>query len=142
MSSTTYDWLKQYLDIQNDLAFYEFKLRQAQLELDRWKDGDLSQVHINKRSNSSRIEPTIIKLEKYIQEEKDLLSSLDKLVARFNGIEEQILHKKYIEGKTLEQIAEETNYSVSYVRKKHADIGKRIDFLDQYEDVLELNKTK
>ena len=60
---------------------------------------------------------------------------LRELVSSFNGIEEQILRKKYIDGQTLEEIAEddEVHYTLSYIRKKHAELHRRLDFLDKWD---------
>jgi hypothetical protein len=34
---------------------------------------------------------------------------------------------------TLEEIAEETGYSPSYIRKKHSDVRNTLKFVDEYE---------
>ena len=39
---------------------------------------------------------------------------------------------KYINGMTLEQIAEELNYSVSHIRKRHAELMRTIKFVEKY----------
>ena len=39
---------------------------------------------------------------------------------------------KHIEKLTLEKIAEELNYSFSYIRQKHAAIVKTLKFLDKF----------
>ena len=51
----------------------------------------------------------------------------------FKGVENEIVRMKYIEGLTLEEIVEETGYSDSYIRKKHAEIRSKLQFIDDYE---------
>lgn len=62
---------------------------------------------------------------------------LKELVSSFNGIEEQILRKKYIDGQTLEEIAdaEDVHYALSYIRKKHAELHRQLDFLDRWDEM-------
>ncbi len=38
---------------------------------------------------------------------------------------------KYVDGMTLEEIAEDMNYSSSYIYKKHAEILRRIKFAEE-----------
>lgn len=53
----------------------------------------------------------------------------------FTGIDQQILKLKYIQGMTLEEIAEELGCSAELVRKKHAELHRRLDFLDDFDKV-------
>ena len=42
---------------------------------------------------------------------------LKKLVSTFKGLENRILKLKYIDGMTLERVADELNYSTGYINK-------------------------
>ena len=75
----------------------------------------------------------ITKIESDLMFREELKASLCLLINTFKGNENQILKKKYVEGKTLEVIAEELNYSSGYIRQKHAEVKRRIDFLDDWE---------
>lgn len=68
--------------------------------------------------------------------------SLILLINTFKGIESQILKKKYVEGKTLEEIAEELNYSYSHIKAKHAELRRRLDFIDEYEKAIKKYQLK
>ncbi|EPC30996.1 phage protein [Lacticaseibacillus paracasei subsp. paracasei Lpp223] len=70
------------------------------------------------------------KLTECKAEQYDLL----KLIDSFSGYENQILKMKYVQGKSLEEIAAELGYSYETVRAKHAELHRRLDWIDEWED--------
>ncbi|OJG68636.1 hypothetical protein RV09_GL000035 [Enterococcus moraviensis] len=64
------------------------------------------------------------RVEKLEKERKEIIQLIDK----FNGLNQRILKLKYVEGLTLESIAEETGYSYSYIKSKHAELMRIINF--------------
>lgn len=72
-------------------------------------------------------------VEKLQQEQKALLA----LVNTFKGYSNDILRLKYIEGKTLEEIAEILGYSESAIQRKHAELHRCLDWLDHWEETKE-----
>lgn len=76
--------------------------------------------------NITQIENEIELLE---EQQKEMLV----IIQSFKGVENEIVRMKYIEGLTLEEIVEETGYSDSYIRKKHAEIRSKLQFIDDYE---------
>lgn len=54
--------------------------------------------------------------------QRDILEKLKQL----EGLEYKIAYKRFIENKTLNEIAEELGYSSSYVMKKSAEVTKNI----------------
>lgn len=103
------------------------------MELARWEEGDLVKVRLTNESRGAHVEEAITKIESDLKFREEMKSSLMLLIDTFKGNENQLLKKKYIEGKTLECIAEELNYSSGYIRKKHAELKRRLDFLDDWE---------
>jgi len=126
-----FDWLKDYQKLEEEIAYLEYNLEQTEAELKRWISGDLQDVRLTSGSQGAKVEELIekIKNELYIKQEK--MNNLVHLISKFKGLENQILKKKYIDGMTLEEIAENMNYSSSYIYKKHAEIIKRIKFADE-----------
>jgi hypothetical protein len=49
---------------------------------------------------------------------------IDALISQFDGLEYKIMYKRYVEGKTLNEIAEELGYSHDRIRHIHASIKK------------------
>ncbi|MBG9577947.1 phage protein, partial [Bacillus thuringiensis] len=58
------------------------------------------------------------------------LYDLKKLICTFKGLEHRIMYGKYVEGKRLDEIAEELNYSAQYIYNKHAEIKGKLEYSD------------
>ncbi|WEU69669.1 HTH transcription regulator [Latilactobacillus phage TMW 1.1381 P1] len=130
-----FEWLQEYEQLDHDIKYLKWNLLKTQAELSRRVSGDLSNDHLVKGSKGARVEEEIARLEQELQWRVQAQHDLRELVSSFNGIEEQILRKKYIDGQTLEEIAEdnEVHYTLSYIRKKHAELHRRLDFLDKWD---------
>lgn len=64
------------------------------------------------------------RVEKLAEERNEIIQMVDK----FQGLDQQILKLKYIDGLTLEAIADETDYSYQYIKNKHAELMRMIRF--------------
>lgn len=111
----------------------KWNLNKSRLELDRWVNGDLANVRLEKNSRSSSLEENI----RIIENELELLEKekveLMELIDSFSGADVQIVKLKYIDDMDVYDIADETGYSVSYIRKRHTEIRKTLSFVDEYE---------
>ena len=69
-----------------------------------------------------------IQLDYYLQAEKlaQEYQTLVKQVEKLDGLEKEIIKRRYIEGKELKEIATELFYSYDYTRKKHAKAIKKL----------------
>ena len=123
-----FEWLKNYQDLEDQILFLKWNLNKSKLELDRWLSGDLAKVRIEKNSRSSIL--------------ADQKEELLKIIDTFKGLENDIVRLKYIENCSLEEIAEQTGYSESYIRKKHSEIRNILTFLDDYESNAESRQSK
>ena len=125
-----FQWLKDYQDLEEQLLYLKWNLNKSKLELIRWTTGDLSKVRIEKNSRSSLLEENITQIENEIELLEEQQKEMLVIIQSFKGVENEIVRMKYIEGLTLEEIVEETGYSDSYIRKKHADIRSKLQFSD------------
>lgn len=125
-----YEWLKDYQNLSNEIDYLEFNIERYETELKRWVEGDLQEVKLNENSKASSLEEIIQKNKEVLEMKEDQREHLTKLIDRFEGLDNQILKMKYVEGMTLEEIAEELNYSFSHIGKKHAEIIKMIKFAE------------
>ncbi|MFJ7733784.1 DUF1492 domain-containing protein [Lysinibacillus sp. NPDC097231] len=123
-----YEWLRDYQQIEDEIAYLEYNLERSQKELRRWVNGDLAGVKLMADSDGAKLEERIERIAKELQIKLDEQKSFMGLINKFNGLDHKILKLKYIDGMTLEDIAEELNYSASYIYKKHAEIAKMIKF--------------
>lgn len=131
-----FKWLKDYQELDEEIAYLKWNVRKTKVELRRWEEGDLSEVFLERESKGSRVEVSIDNLEELLKEKIDMQESLVVLIHTFKGIESQILRKKYVEGKPLEMIAEELNYSYGHVKAKHAELKRRLEFIEDYEEAI------
>lgn len=133
MAFVRFQWLKDYQELDEQILYLKWNLNKSKLELDRWVNGDLASVRLEKNSRSSSLENNICKIEQELilleEQRKEMLT----IIHSFKGVDNDIVRLKYIEGLTLDELAEEVGYSVSYIRQRHAEIRKTIDFLDEYE---------
>ena len=126
-----YEWLKDYQQLKEEIEYLEYKIEREKRELKRWVYGDLQDVKLQEDSIASGLEERIEAYEKELQRKKDDLEKAKKLISTFKGLDNQILYKKYVEGKTLVEIAKELNYSEQYIYNKHAQIMKMINFANR-----------
>ncbi|MBK0038348.1 MULTISPECIES: hypothetical protein [unclassified Enterococcus] len=128
-----FQWLKNYQDLEEQILFMKWNLNKSRLELDRWINGDLANVRLEKNSRSSSLEENI----RIIENELNLLETekieLMELIDSFSGADNQIVKLKYVDDMDVYDIADETGYSVSYIRKRHTEIRKTLSFVDEYE---------
>lgn len=128
-----FQWLKDYQLLDEQILYLRWNLNKSKLELDRWVNGDLASVRLEKNSRSSSLEENIEKIEQEIDRLNNQKEEMILLIETFKGVDNQIVRLKYIDDMSLEDIADEIGYSISYVRKRHTEIRKTLSFLDDYE---------
>lgn len=100
-------------------------------ELKRWISGDLQDVRLTAESEGAKVEKRLEVIELNLAYRMNEMHDLLKLISAFKGLENKIVKMKYVDGMTLEEIAEDMNYSSSYIYKKHAEIVRRIKFAEK-----------
>ena len=133
MAFVRFRWLKDYQELDEQILYLKWNLNKSKLELNRWIYGDLADVYIERNSRSSSLEENIQKIENELKLLNDQKKEMLLLIDSFSGIDNQIIKMKYIDGMKLEDIAEEIDYAPSYVRQRHAEIRKTLNFIDEYE---------
>ncbi|WP_143352929.1 hypothetical protein [Enterococcus villorum] len=128
-----FKWLKDYRELDEQIFYLKWSLNKSELELARWIEGDLSTLCLKDNgrvpSLKEKIQNTRQEINLLDEQKKEMLAILET----FKGIDNQIVKMKYIDGMKLEDIAEKIDYTVSYVRQRHAGIRKTLKFLDEYE---------
>lgn len=127
-----FEWLTEYRKLEERISFIEWNLNKTKLELIRWEEGDLMSIKLTNESRGANVENEIKHLEEELEETERLKESLLNLIDTFEGLDNIIIKKKYIEGLSLEDIAEVVGYSISYVRKRYTEIRKTLKIIDQY----------
>lgn len=127
-----FQWLKDYQEVVQKIAYLEMNLERSRKELNRWISGDLAKYKLTAESDGAKLEERIAAIEYELAHKENDLREMKKLIASFGGLENQIIYKKYIEGMTLEKIAEELNYSTQYIYNKHAQMKRLVEFAERY----------
>ncbi|MGE7090913.1 hypothetical protein ACQKII_05520 [Lysinibacillus sp. NPDC048646] len=123
-----YEWLKDYQRLEDEITYLEHNLIRSQNELKRWVHGDLEKYKLTAESDGARLEERIEVIEYELAHKMNDLYDLKKMILKFKGIEQKIIYGKYVEDKTLEQVAEDLDYSAQYIYAKHAQIKRLLSF--------------
>ncbi|UIJ66108.1 hypothetical protein LW858_25135 [Bacillus cereus] len=126
-----FEWLKEYQKLEEKIAYLTYNLDKTKAELKRWVSGDLREVRLTAESEGAKVEERIEAIEYELAHKLNDMYKLKKLISRFRGLDNKILKMKYVDGMTLEQIAEEISYSSSHIKKKHAEIVRLIKFVER-----------
>ncbi|MCU5021665.1 hypothetical protein OB988_04095 [Bacillus cereus] len=126
-----FDWLKDYQKLEEDIEYLDYNLDRTKAELKRWVSGDLREVRLTAESEGAKVEERIEAIEYELAHKMNDMYKLKKLISKFRGLDNKILKMKYVDGMTLEQIAEEISYSSSHIKKKHAEIVRLIKFVER-----------
>lgn len=108
-----------------------WKIQKSEIELNRWMiGGDLSNIRIERDSRASRLEEEIERLKCFLGEKELAEEALIIMVSHFRGLDNIILKMKYIDGKSLKEIANELGYSYQHIVNKHASIVNTIKLIE------------
>ncbi|PEM45524.1 hypothetical protein [Bacillus toyonensis] len=123
-----FNWLKVYQELEQDIAYLDYNLDKTKAELKRWVSGDLREVRLTAESEGAKVEERIEAIEYELAHKMNDMYKLKKLINTFKGLEHRIAYLKYVEGMTLEKIAEELNYSSQYIYNKHAAMREKVEY--------------
>lgn len=129
-----YQWLKDYKEQVQQISYLKWSLTKSELELERWIYGDLATLNIEKNSRSSILEKNIKRMNQEIERLEKNKQAVKQFIDNLEGIENEIVKLKYIDGMTLEEIAQTTKYSFSYIRQKHSNIRKLTSLVNEYKN--------
>ncbi len=128
MNHHLFNWLKVYQELEQDIAYLDYNLDKTKAELKRWVSGDLREVRLTAESEGAKVEERIEAIEYELAYKMNDMYKLKKLINTFKGLEHKIAYLKYVEGMTLEKIAEELNYSPQYIYNKHAAMRDKVEY--------------
>ncbi|PER10984.1 hypothetical protein [Bacillus cereus] len=123
-----FNWLKDYQKLEEEIAYLEYNLDKTKAELKRWVSGDLQDIRLTAESEGAKVEERIEAIEYELAHKMNDMYKLKKLINTFKGLEHKIAYLKYVEGMTLEKIAEELNYSSQYIYNKHAAMRGKVEY--------------
>ncbi|OQR53317.1 hypothetical protein [Bacillus sp. CDB3] len=123
------DWLKDYHKLEDEIIYLESDLARSKKELKCWVYGDLQEVRLTAESEGAKMEDRIAVREHDLAHKMNDMFAFKKVIRTVHGLEHKIMmYGKYVEGMTLERIAEELEYSPRYIYNKHAQIRRMIEY--------------
>lgn len=127
-----YEWLKDYRKLEEQITYFEYNLDKTKRELKRQENvKDIGKCKLEAKSLGANVEEKIEAIEYELAHRLNDLYDLKKLISTFEGLEYKILYRKHVEGKTLEVIASELNYSTNYIKMKHANIMRMMQYAEK-----------
>lgn len=127
-----FEWLKDYKQLMQRIAYIEFKIEQSETEWSRWTSGDLYNTHLGKDSIASKL-PDYIERDKEILEDlKSHRKTLLNFIDTFEDLDSKVLKLRYVKGLSLYEIAEELGYSYDHIRRCHSNLVKVIQLYDKH----------
>ncbi len=88
----------------------------------------MREVRLTAESEGAKVEERIESIEYELAHKMNDMYTLKKLIRTFKGLENKIAYYKYVEGMTLEKIAEHLNYSSQYIYNKHAAMREKVEY--------------
>ena len=119
------DVLTSYKSICQEIEFYEILLQDAEIEYKRNRKvliggpkAKPSHSPIEKQYEGTKDTISRYKeIEEVLKAKKELKRRADEVLNKFEGIEYQVAYKRFVEKKTLAEIADEGNYSLAWIKK-------------------------
>lgn len=133
------NWINNYWQLEEEINEIEWDIKRSQLELKRWEErGDLFERNSFQTSfeNQQRVTHSIQSLKDLLEEKKKLKVELMDLINNFKGLDNKIIKMKYLDGMKLEEVAEQLNYSISHVKKRHAELMRIAKFAESMKGVV------
>lgn len=123
--------MKNYSDLLTEIECIKLQIKLTKNEYEYWsgikmndpdKDGTplLTKKHHKTSTQLNQIEKkrkALNKLYDRLEYHEQYKERMDNLMKQFNGLEYKIAYKRYVEYKTLREIADELDYSLSHIEK-------------------------
>lgn len=136
--------LSMYRELCNEIEYFETILKETETE---WKiNRKLMFINPSPQSggyipvsmdivaqNLDKIMDRHDKIERLLNAKKRLKKQAERIMNQFDGIDYKVAYARFVEGKKLELIAEELNYSVDGIKKISARISRLIKEKEPFE---------
>lgn len=109
-----------YSDLMLDIEVLREQIELARAEQEQWWIGGRLNNTVPLNNAAERVDKLSDKIELMEKELEIKTVRMDKLnqqLQKYKGLEYKIFYKRYIECKTLKDIAEELNYNYDYIRR-------------------------
>ena len=129
------DVLTSYKSICQEIEYFEILLMDAEYEYKRNRHTLIGgptakSIHLPIDRQVDGLYNTLTKhteIEDILKKKHELKKRAEKALEKFEGIEYKVAYKRYVEGKTLEEIADELHYSLSGIKKISMRINRVLE---------------
>lgn len=121
-----------YNDLCREIDILNTRINDLESEYKFWYKacfGTGSRLHIPLDRCLGRMKEICDLVEGYtslLEEKEKAKKEIEAKMSEFEGLEYQIMYLREVEGKTLAEIAAELGYSLVWIKKVHARMGKSI----------------
>ncbi len=129
-----FDSYRYYLDLISEIDILEFQIESAIHERESWH---FSTGKLGKRYNldvstkkMDELAERIEWLTERIEHKKGIRDKIEEKLNSFKGLEYKVAYMRIVEGKKIEKIAEELNYSEDWIKKVSAKITRHLEGTD------------
>lgn len=109
-----------YNDLCLEIEVLKEQMELAEAEREQWWVGGrlFNTVPMdNAAERFDKLSDKIERLEKIIKAKQEVKNRIEKLMNQYEELPRKIAYMRFVQGKTLKQIANELNYSYDYVRE-------------------------
>lgn len=127
------DSYRYYMDLVNEIVLLEYQIQESLNERNDWfftgRLGskyrlDVASERLDKLSE--RIEWLVERSDR----KKEIKKQIEEKLKELTGIEYKVAYMRVVESKRLEEIAEELNFSVDWIKKVSAKVSKHLEYTD------------
>jgi hypothetical protein len=122
---------KSYNDLCREIEWFKDQIEILKVERqDWWRKGVMpNKVKFkNAIENIDRVSVSLDTYEKALEIRQEQKERLDKIINGFEGIEYKVAYRKYVKNMTLQEIAEDLDYTHEWIRSVHAKMVKKHTF--------------
>lgn len=111
---------RTYNDLCLEINILETQIEYAMLERKRWWFGGKLFHEVSLDNAAARVDRQSERIKEMylaLDDRKSLKKKIDSYLASLKGVEHKVAYKRYVEGKSLKEIAKELDYSRQYIKE-------------------------
>lgn len=121
------------MDLTNEIAILEFQIQESLNERNDW-------FFTGRLGSKYRIDTAAEKLDKLaeriewlverLERKKETKTRIEGQLKELNGLEYKVAYMRVVESKHLEEIAQELNFSLDWIKKVSAKVTRHLEYTD------------
>lgn len=124
---------RYYNDLIQEIDILEYQIEMCIRERKDWSFGGRLGCRVSMNTASENIDKLSDKIEwldKQVELKKKAKQEMEAKLSGLGRLESQVAYKRFIEKKPLEEIAEELNYSIDWIKKVSSKVTRHLEGTD------------